>query len=142
MKKLLFIAIGLYIVISANAQSMKMVVNSEGYPLGRYVKTNTDTFTIDVQDTYDVPKEGNKIVTYSAENGEGVIRCKNPGKVNLRDIPSGQGKIIGKLFYEDGDIPTTYPCLGKEKGWYKTEINGKTGYVRADLVEWDGIDTF
>jgi hypothetical protein len=32
--------------------------------------------------------------------------------------------------------------LGKVKEWYKIQIRGKEGYVRHDLVEWDGMDTF
>ena len=124
------------------AQSMKMVVNSKGEVVGRYVKTNPDTYTVEVQDAYDVPKEGNKIVIFNAENGEGVIWCKDFGSVNVRSTPSPDGTIIGKLIYEEGLVPETYPCLGKTDGWYKTRIDGKIGYVRSDLVEWDGMDTF
>ena len=29
-----------------------------------------------------------------------------------------------------------FDCLGKANGWYKIKINGKVGYVRADLVDW------
>ncbi len=39
-------------------------------------------------------------------------------------------------------VPETFPCLGKVNGWYKIRINGKVGYVREDLAEWDGICTF
>lgn len=142
MKKLLLLALSFGFVCSTYAQSMKMVVDNMGNVIGRYVKTNTDSFTVEVQDTYDVPQKGNKIVTFKAEDGEGVIWCKNPGTVNVRSIPSTKGNIVGKLSYEDGDVPETYPCLGKTDGWYKTQVNGKIGYVRADLAEWDGMDTF
>ena len=142
MKKLFLLALSLGFVCTTNAQTMKMVVDSEGNVVGRYVKTNSNSYTVDVQDTYDVPKEGNKIVTFSAEKGEGVICCKNFGKVNVRSTPSTDGTIVGKLVYEEGDVPDTYPCLGKTNGWYKTSIDGKVGYVRSDLVDWDGMDTF
>lgn len=142
MNKFILFVLSFGIGVSGYAQSMKMVVNSNGEVVGRYVKTNSNSYTVDVQDSYDVPKEGNKIVTFSAENGQGVIWCKNFGKVNLRSTPSTQGTIVGKLFYEEGSVPETYPCLGKQDGWYKTKVDGKIGYVRSDLVEWDGMDTF
>ena len=35
-----------------------------------------------------------------------------------------------------------YDCLGKKNGWYKIKVDGKIGYVRADLMNWDGMCTF
>ncbi|MDE6457053.1 MAG: hypothetical protein K2L31_00460, partial [Muribaculum sp.] len=46
------------------------------------------------------------------------------------------------MVYEDGYVPDTYQCLGKKKGWYIVKIDGKTGYVHGDAVQWDGMDTF
>lgn len=127
----------------AGAQSMKMVVDSKGEVVGRYVKTNANSYTVMVQDDYDVPKSGNKVVTFSAENGQGVIWQKNEGTINVRSIPSTSGAIVCKITYDPGDgVPMTYDCLGKENGWYKINVDGKMGYVRQDLVEWDGMDTF
>jgi uncharacterized protein YgiM (DUF1202 family) len=123
------------------AQSMKMVVDTKGNVVGRYVQTNKTTYTVEVQDDFEVPISGNKVVTFSAENGQGVIYCVS-GKVNVRSTPSTDGAIVGKFICEEGDLPETHRCLGKVNGWYKTEVNGKVGYVRQDLVEWDGMDTF
>ena len=120
---------------------MRMVVNSEGNVVGRYVRTNDTTYTIGVQDYDDVPKAGNRIVTFRAEDGQGVIWNKTNGTVNVRSIPSTKGRIVGKLVYDEGLVPDTYDCLDKVNGWYKIRINGKTGYVHADLCEWDGMDT-
>lgn len=142
MKKTLLLFFVLGFSLSGFSQSMKMVVDSKGNVVGRYVRTNTNTYTVDVQDTGDVPKKGHKVVTFSAQAGQGVIWCKNFGKVNVRSTPSTSGEIVGKMVYEEGYVPDTYPCLGKVNGWYKTRVNGKVGYVRADLVEWDGMDTF
>lgn len=121
---------------------MKMVVDSKGNVVGRYDKTNKTTYTVDVQEDFEVPISGNKVVTFSAENGQGVIYCKDFGKVNVRSTPSTDGAIVGKLVYDEGEVPVTYSCLGKVNGWYKTQVNGKVGYVRQDLVQWDGMDTF
>lgn len=127
----------------AGAQSMKMVVDSKGEVVGRYVKTNANSYSIFIQDDFDVPKAGHKVVTFSAENGQGVVWQKNDGTVNVRSIPSTSGSIVGKITYDPEDgVPMTYNCLGKENGWYKIKVNGKLGFVRQDLMEWDGMDTF
>ena len=42
----------------------------------------------------------------------------------------------------DGCVPDCYDCLGLVNGWFKIRINGKTGFVRADLMEWDGMCSF
>ena len=63
----------------------------------------------------------------------------------MRKSPSTGAAIVGKIpdNMVTGCVPDTYPCLGKTKnGWYKILIDGKVGYVRGDLVVWDGMDTF
>ena len=122
---------------------MKMVVDKKGNVVGRYVKTNATTYTVDVQDTYDVPKAGNRVVTYSAAAGQGIVyrNQERKGNINVRKGPSLNHSVIGKIVEPDG-VPDTYPCLGKVNGWYKIRFNGKIGYVREDMAECEGIDTF
>lgn len=140
--KTLFIL--LFSVMSATAfsQSMKVVVDSAGNVVGRHVRTNADTYTVGVQDIFDVPVSGNRVVEYKASKGQGVIWCKKVGNVNVHSNASKKSEIIGQLIYEDGYVPETYPCLGKKNGWYKTKVNNMEGYVPAKLVKWDAIDTF
>lgn len=132
--------------MTVGAQSMKMVVDTEGKVVGRYVRTNATTYTIGVQDDVEIPKEGHRIVTYSAENGQGFIYRdqSRQGNINVRQKPTTQSAIVAKIPDNsiDGCVPDTYPCLGKVNGWYKISIDGKVGYVRGDLVEWDGMVTF
>lgn len=140
--KTLFIL--LFSVMSATAfsQSMKVVVDNAGNVVGRYVRTNADTYTVGVQDIFVVPVSGNRVVEYKASKGQGVIWCKKVGSVNVHSNTSKESEIIGQLIYEDGYVPETYPCLGKKNGWYKTKVNNKEGYVSAKLVEWDAISSF
>ena len=143
MKKILTVMAFLLLCVAASAQSMKVVVNSKtGEVVGRYIRTNANSYTIEVQDEVTVPKAGHKVVTYSAANGNGILYCKDWGTVNVRKHPNTSSPVIGKAISEEGYVPETYPCLGKVNGWYKTKINGRIGYVRADLMEWDGMDTF
>ena len=142
-KKIVFMAAALSCCLAMSAQSMKMVVDTRGNVVGRLVKVNVNTYTVDVQDTYDVPKKGNHVVTYSAVKGQGIV-YRHPdrkGNINVRKGPSINSAVVAKI-PDDDYMPECYPCLGKTNGWYKIRINGKIGYVRQDMANWDGMCTF
>lgn len=126
---------------AASVDRMKMVVDSRGNLVGRYVKTNQTTFTISIQDDTEVPRLGHKIVEYSAKNGQGIVYTLRKN-VNVRQQPDLKSPVICQITTKEGEMPKTYPCRGKDKGWYKIKIRGTEGYVRHDLVVWDGMDTF
>ncbi|MBO6005995.1 MAG: hypothetical protein J6P49_03980 [Paludibacteraceae bacterium] len=128
-------------VKAASVDHMKMVVDNQGNVLGRYVATNEDTYTVTVQDDGEVPKEGNSVVTFCAQKGQGIVYTERKN-VNVRTKPDLNAPAFTQISTADGDIPEPYPCLGKEQDWYKIEVNGKVGYVRHDLVMWDGMCTF
>lgn len=139
--KLLLAILAMAVTAPAFSQSMKMVVDTAGNAVGRYVRTNADTYTVGVQDIFDVPKAGHKVVKYRAKDGHGVIWCRYPGRVSVHAAPSAKSAVIGHLVYEDGYVPETYPCAGKHKSWYKVRIAGTFGYVPAPSVLWDALDT-
>ena len=126
---------------AASVSKMKVVVDNRGNLVGRYVKTNQTTFTVSVQDDVEVPRLGHKIVEYSAKNGQGIVYTLRTN-VNVRTQPDLKSPIICQITTKAGEMPQTYPCLGKANGWYKIRIRGTEGYVRHDLVIWDGMDTF
>ncbi len=143
MKRWMFFFATLLMCAGLNAQSMKMVVDSKGDVVGRLVKTNATTYTVSTQEDVDVPKKGHRVVVYSAEKGQGIV-YRHPdrkGNINVRKGPSVKTAVVAKI-PEYEDLPEPYDCLGKVKGWYKINIDGKIGYVRADLMCWDGICTF
>ena len=144
MRKLSIIIVTVFCSLCAMSQTMKMVVDKDGEPVGRFVRENANTFTIDVQDTAEVPKEGLKVVTFKAVNGEGYVfrDQKRVGNINVRKGPSTQTTVIAKIADTSGSLPEVYPCLGLVKGWYKILIDKKIGYVRSDLMCWDGMVTF
>lgn len=131
------------ICLHSNAQSMKMVVDEQGKVVGRYVKTNKTTYTVSVQDDVEVPIEGHRVVTFSAKNGQGAVyRNQNKtSKINVRKRPSTDAPIVTQIVDNTilGYVPECYDCLGKVNGWYKIRIDGKIGFVRSDLVEWNGM---
>ena len=128
-------------IIAASATRMKMVVDNKGNLVGRYVQTNQTSYTVSVQDDIEVPKLGHKIVEYSAKNGQGIVYTLRKN-VNVRTQPNLESPVLCQITCKEGEIPQTYPCLGKVKEWYKIQVRGREGYVRHDLVEWDGMDTF
>jgi uncharacterized protein YgiM (DUF1202 family) len=141
MKKLILLFVALLCTVAANAQSMKMVVDSDGEAVGRYVKTKSNSYTVEVQDVYDVPKTGHRVVTFSAANGKGVVYRdqSRSGNINVRKGPGTKYPVVAQMTEEDDlkDYPDNVcDCLGKKNGWYKISIKGKVGYVRQDLVLW------
>ncbi len=127
----------------ANAQSMKIVVDIKGEPVGRYIRTNATTYTVSVQDDCEIPKQGHKVVTYRAADGKGIVyRNHNVrGNINVRKGPSTTTRVVARIPECDG-IPDVFDCLGKVNGWYKISINGRVGYVKGNLMTWDGMCTF
>ena len=126
---------------AASTDRMKVVVDNRGNLVGRYVQTNQTTFTVSVQDNVEVPRLGHKIVECRAKDGQGIIYTLRTN-VNVRTQPNLESTIICQITTKKGETPTTYPCLGKTKGWYKIRIRGTEGYVRHDLVIWDAMNTF
>lgn len=144
MKKMMILFTTLLMCTAMNSQSMKMVVDSKGEIVGRLLKVNTTTYTVSVQDDYDVPKTGNHVEVFSAVKGQGIV-YRHPdrvGNINVRKGPSTKTAVIAKIPDCEGELPEVYDCLGLVKGWYKINIEGKIGYVRADLMSWDGMCTF
>lgn len=143
MKDILLLAALAIGTLSANAQSMKMVVKTGGQVEGRYVRTVGNRYEIEVQEIRTVPMAGHKVVTFSAVNGQGIVyrNQSRTGNINVRRGPGTNHPVVAKIPEFDG-VPDTYPCLGKSNGWYKIRINGKVGYVREDMACWDGMDSF
>lgn len=138
-----------------------VVENSKGECVGRYDGDCGDSYLIDVQDWGTVPKEGHKVVKYRAEDGKGCVYISNKVKyttkngekmqiVNVRALPSMKSSIIGTIDELYGDLPTAVDCLGyvpsvddnSRDKWYKVDLDGKVGYVRADLMYWNSMNTF
>ncbi len=125
----------------ASQDEMEMVVDRHGNVVGRLISNNANTYTIGVQDDVEVSKIGNKVVTFRAKDGQGFLYTTRK-HVNIRQQPNLESTVIGQISYEDGYVPETYPCLGKTDEWYKIKVGNKIGYVRHDLVVWDGMVTF
>ena len=121
--------------------SMKVVV-ADGQCMGRFVSETKTSYVADIQDTYEVPKAGAKVVEWKAEDGKGVVWLTTPGKASVYSSPDTGSKVIATARYEEGSVPDTYRCIGYSDGWYRISIDGKTGYIQSAIATWDAIDTF
>ena len=61
------------------------------------------------------------------EHFANLVIAKCSGAVNVRDIPSTSGEVVGKLY--DRSVGT---FIEEEDGWYKISSGNVTGYVNAE----------
>lgn len=128
--------------------SAEVVIDSCGEE-ARYIADCGDSYFVSVQDFVFVKKAGSRKVLYDAHNGQGCIYIAGNGtrRIRVRRAPSTKSLVVCTISDSGEGIPEVYPCLGLVSGddnhnWYKTKVNGKTGYIRQDLMQWDAINTF
>lgn len=126
----------------SNATQMKVVILPDGR-VARYVSEDDSTYTVDIQDTVTIGKEGANVELWSAEDGMGIVYMKAPGMVQVLYEPDPTAGVKCDIIYEEGMCPDTYRCLGLNNGWYEISLGeGGIGFVQAYLMNWDAIDTF
>ncbi|MCR4612756.1 MAG: hypothetical protein K5778_02005 [Bacteroidaceae bacterium] len=123
--------------------SEKVVINSEtGAEEGVFVDTDGETYTVMVQDEGQVPCEGREVVVYRAAEGKGWLTAKDYGRFEVRADSEASSEIVGYIQLEEGELPEVYRCLGVDDEWFKIDVNGTVGYIKASLVYWYAINTF
>lgn len=148
MNKKIFFAVAALLTAGGicQAQSGKVVMDSKGNFVGRYVKTNATTYTVCLQDEYELPIEDRKIVTISAAEGQGIVYLKFDVDmpVDVLAAPQGGAAVVARISDnpEHAGLPRRYNCLGLENGFYKICVKDVSGYVPANLMIWDSMDTF
>lgn len=139
---LFFIAFMGVLAAGAQSNSQKVVVDSEGGLVGRYVRQTATTYIANPLDwEVEVPKKGHRVEIWTPEKGKGYVERGSgiTGNINVRKGPSTRTAVVCQITEEDSnkDFPGgVFECLGKKNGWYKIKIKGKVGYVRQDLVSW------
>lgn len=64
---------------------------------------------------------------------DGTVTVTNHRKVNLREAPSTDAKVVGQA--DPGDMLPCFAAVGED--WYRVEYKGKTAYVGTSLVEYE-----
>lgn len=126
----------------------KVVIDSDGKEY-RFLAYCGDSYFAESQDYAMVKKKSARLVNYDAANGQGwlIQNSDDAPRVNVRRRPTTKSPVMCTISDEEGMLPEVYPCLGYVSGsdegmWYKTKVNGKTGYIRQDLMLWDPVNTY
>lgn len=117
-------------------ESYTEVIVATGHIYGEYVYNNDATYAADgtqtatcacgAKDTIAAPGT-KRVCTYTDMNGT----MWAISGVNVRDLPSTDGNIIGALT-EEQEVTITGKC--NETGWYRIIYNGNVGYVSHNYL--------
>lgn len=128
--------------VTVNAASSSSVLPSGGIDLTLARGNNLETVTTD-QNTRlqiesiikksDIPMEELAAALTSAEPTEEdifrtLVIAQVTNYVNVRNMPSEEGEIIGKLY--DDSVGT---FISEENGWYQIQSGSVTGYVKGEF---------
>lgn len=120
---------------------MKVIIDDEG-TIGRYIRENETSYQGEIQDSYWVEKDKAKTEMFRASDGQGIITLKSTGRKPAFCRPDIKSDVVGTMTHEEGYVPETYRCLGYIKGWFLTYVDGNSGFIQEELVNWDPINTF
>ena len=102
---------------SSSTDAMVKTVNTESADDGEVSVLNL----VDAVSSRNIPEE---------ENFTNLVIAQVTDYVNVRDIPSEEGEVVGKLYnHSAGDL------LETEGDWYKIKSGNVTGYVKSEYVE-------
>lgn len=87
-----------------------------------------DTIVFSKGYTEDLKKAANTGLSEEEESFKNLVIAKVNDYVNVRDIPSEDGNIVGKLYNKSvGNF------IEEEDGWYKISSGSVEGYVKAEF---------
>ncbi len=96
-----------------------------------YVRSDLVKFAQPEQPAGDEPEQSAD--EQPAQTLQGATNTEN---VNVRDAASTGGAVVTKLEAAGTQLTILAEETGKDgKFWYKVEVDGKTGYIRSDLVQ-------
>lgn len=86
-----------------------------------------DTIVVSKGYTEDLKKAANTGLSEEEESFKNLVIAKVHDYVNVRDIPSEEGNIVGKLY--DKSVGN---FIEEEDGWYKISSGSVEGYVKGE----------
>lgn len=96
-----------------------------------YVRSDLVKFAQPEQPAGDEPEQSAD--EQPAQTLQGATNTEN---VNVRAIPSTKGDVVAKLEAAGTQLTILAEETGADgKTWFKVEVDGKTGYIRSDLVQ-------
>lgn len=94
---------------------------------------DVETETADIETTEEVTEEetseeATETVEEEAQDFSGLVIARVSNYVNVRNMPSEEGEIVGKLYDKSvGEF------IEEENGWYKITSGNCTGYVKGEF---------
>lgn len=117
--------------------SATVVIDLKGNYIGDYRRKEGDYIIFSIGDNeLSMSSSKCKVVTYRAEDGQGVILNNGGNKVvDVYLRPDNGSKVIERIPPNEG-YPEPFPCLGTDGAFYKIKYKGKIGFVEKSKVEW------
>ena len=118
--------------------SATVVIDLKGNYIGDYRRKEGDYIIYSIGDNeLSMSSSKCKVVTYRAEDGQGVILNNGGNKVvDVYLRPDNGSKVIERIPPNEGCYPEPFPCLGTDGAFYKIRYKGKIGFVEKSKVEW------
>ena len=92
-----------------------------------HTKKIEDTFVVSEGYTRDLKEAANTGLSEEEEGFKNLVIARVNDYVNVRDIPSEEGNIVGKLYNKSvGNF------IEEENGWYKINSGSVEGYVKGE----------
>ena len=113
---------------SVQVGSFAEIASTEDKVSAAPAKKIEDTIVFSKGYTEDLKKAANTGLSEEEESFKDLVIAKVNDYVNVRDIPSEDGNIVGKLYNKSvGNF------IEEEDGWYKISSGSVEGYVKAEF---------
>ncbi len=113
---------------SVQVGSFAEIASTEDKVSAAPAKKIEDTIVFSKGYTEDLKKAANTGLSEEEESFKDLVIAKVNDYVNVRDIPSEDGNIVGKLYNKSvGNF------IEEEDGWYKINSGSVEGYVKAEF---------
>lgn len=114
--------------VEATEQIIKDAAKESGASISGNSVSANNTVSPDETPSIEVKPEAAD-VEEGEEDLSGTIIAQVNGYVNVRDMASEEGEVVGKLYNHSAG-----EWLGKEGDWYKIKSGNVTGYVKGEFV--------
>ncbi len=116
------------IIESSESESSTIVENteSESSTVEETENTESETESTEIEETTE--EETEEETTQEEQDFSGLVIAQVTNYVNVRNIPSEEGEIVGKLYDKSvGEF------VEEKDGWYKITSGNCTGYVKGEF---------
>lgn len=116
--------------------SFEVAFGPDSSMLGRVIGREKDQYKLRyVKKVFNVPADSVTTQVRSAYKGQGRLFPEESDTVLFHEHPSMGSPVTDTVVFAKS-AKAYADCLGYAQGWFKTFVNGKECYVRADKMHW------